>query len=194
MNIKDNNNNNNNNNYNNNNNNNNNNLNEEEESDEDLFEGNNFYAYYVCPHCNKNYCIRCGNYISDINIISKIHKHFLFYITFNNREFAKYILSYNITTNFDRDFKYFYENSKTEKINDIASHFMVKCDACLEFPIRPLRWKCTNCVSKNICDKCKLKIENKENGYKELMWKLTYEGCDPHQHVFMKILFDCFAY
>ena len=176
------------------NNNENNKINEEEESDEDLFEGNYFYGYFVCPHCKQNYCIRCGNYISDINFVQKIHKHFLFYITFNNREFAKYILSYNITTNFDRDFKYFYENSKTEKIVDIASHFMVKCDACLEFPIRPVRWKCANCVSKNICDKCKSKIENKENGYKDLIWKLTHEGCDPHQHVFMKILFDCFAY
>jgi hypothetical protein len=49
-------------------------------------------------------------------------------------------------------------------------------------------------VSKNICDKCKEKIENKSNGYKQLIWKLTHEGCDPNQHVFMKILFDCFAY
>ena len=64
----------------------------------------------------------------------------------------KYILNYNIFTNHDLDFKYFIENSKTEKLVDIASHYQVKCDSCCAFPIRSVRWKCCNCVSKNICD------------------------------------------
>ena len=123
-----------------------------------------------------------------------IHKHFLLYISTENRIFSKFILLYNIKTNHDLDFKYFYENSKTEKLIEIASHYMVKCDGCLQFPIRPIRWKCCNCVSKNICDKCRSKILTRENGYEDLLWNLHHGGCDPIQHVFMKILFDCFAY
>ena len=154
----------------------------------------NYFAYYFCSKCNKIYCYKCGNEMTDIKTVQKLHKHFLFYLTSNNRLYSKYILKFNATTNHDLDFKYFKGNAKTEKMGEIAIHYMVKCDACLQFPIRTTRWKCCNCFSKNLCDKCKNIIEAKEEGYEELLWNLVNAGCKPNQHVFMKILFDCFAY
>ena len=182
-----------------NNNNKNNNLNDsisyEFSNDEDeIFTANNYFGFYYCTTCNNNYCYKCGESITDLQKINNIHKHFLLYISTENRIFSKFILLYNIKANHDLDFKYFYENSKTEKLVEIASHFMVKCDGCLQFPIRSIRWKCCNCVSKNLCDKCRKKILTRENGYEDLLWNLHHVGCDPIQHVFMKILFDCFAY
>ena len=167
---------------------------DEEEDNEKEFNSMNYFAYYFCAKCNKIYCYKCGNDMTDIKILQKIHKHFMFYLTSNNRLYSKYILKFNADTNHDLDFRYFLGNAKTEKMGDIAIHYMVKCDACLQFPIRTIRWKCCNCFSKNLCDKCKTKIENKDEGYEELLWTLSNTGCKPSQHVFMKILFDCFAY
>ena len=167
---------------------------DEEEDNEKEFNSMNYFAYYFCAKCNKIYCYKCGNDMTDIKILQKIHKHFMFYLTSNNRLYSKYILKFNADTNHDLDFRYFLGNAKTEKMGDIAIHYMVKCDACLQFPIRTIRWKCCNCFSKNLCDKCKTKIENKDEGYEELLWNLSNTGCKPSQHVFMKILFDCFAY
>ena len=167
---------------------------DEEEDNEKEFNSMNYFAYYFCAKCNKIYCYKCGNDMTDIKILQKIHKHFMFYLTSNNRLYSKYILKFNADTNHDLDFRYFLGNAKTEKMGDIAIHYMVKCDACLRFPIRTIRWKCCNCFSKNLCDKCKTKIENKDEGYEELLWNLSNTGCKPSQHVFMKILFDCFAY
>ena len=154
----------------------------------------NYFAYYFCSKCNKIYCYKCGNEMTDIKTVQKLHKHFLFYLTSNNRLYSKYILKFNATTNHDLDFKYFKGNAKTEKMGEIAIHYMVKCYACLQFQIITTRWKCCNCFSKNLCDKCKNIIEAKEEGYEELLWNLVNSGCKPNQHVFMKILFDCFAY
>ena len=167
---------------------------DEEEDNEKEFNSMNYFAYYFCAKCNKIYCYKCGNEMTDIKILQKIHKHFMFYLTSNNRLYSKYILKFNADTSHDLDFRYFLGNAKTEKMGDIAIHYMVKCDACLQFPIRTIRWKCCNCFSKNLCDKCKTKIENKDEGYEELLWNLSNTGCKPSQHVFMKILFDCFAY
>ena len=167
---------------------------DEEEDNEKEFNSMNYFAYYFCAKCNKIYCYKCGNEMTDIKILQKMHKHFMFYLTSNNRLYSKYILKFNADTSHDLDFRYFLGNAKTEKMGDIAIHYMVKCDACLQFPIRTIRWKCCNCFSKNLCDKCKTKIENKEEGYEELLWNLSNTGCKPSQHVFMKILFDCFAY
>ena len=167
---------------------------DEEEDNEKEFNSMNYFAYYFCAKCNKIYCYKCGNEMTDIKILQKMHKHFMFYLTSNNRLYSKYILKFNADTNHDLDFRYFLGNAKTEKMGDIAIHYMVKCDACLQFPIRTIRWKCCNCFSKNLCDKCKTKIENKDEGYEELLWNLSNTGCKPSQHVFMKILFDCFAY
>ena len=166
----------------------------EEDDNEKEFNSMNYFAYYFCAKCNKIYCYKCGNDMTDIKTVQKLHKHFLFYLTSNNRLYSKYILKFNATTNHDLDFRYFTGNAKTEKMGDIAIHYMVKCDACLQFPIRTTRWKCCNCFSKNLCDKCKNIIEAKEEGYEELLWNLVNAGCKPNQHVFMKILFDCFAY
>jgi hypothetical protein len=167
---------------------------DEEEDNEKEFNSMNYFAYYFCAKCNKIYCYKCGNEMTDIKLLQKMHKHFMFYLTSNNRLYSKYILKFNADTNHDLDFRYFLGNAKTEKMGDIAIHYMVKCDACLQFHIRTIRWKCCNCFSKNLCDKCKTKIENKEEGYEELLWNLSNTGCKPSQHVFMKILFDCFAY
>ena len=168
-------------------------INEEDENEKE-FNSMNYFAYYFCSKCNKIYCYKCGNDMTDIKTVQKLHKHFLFYLTSNNRLYSKYILKFNATTNHDLDFRYFQNNAKTEKMGEIAIHYMVKCDACLQFPIRTTRWKCCNCFSKNLCDKCKNIIETKEEGYEELLWNLINAGCKPNQHVFMKILFDCFAY
>ena len=167
---------------------------DEDEDNEKEFNSMNYFAYYFCAKCNKIYCYKCGNEMSDIKIVQKMHKHFMFYLTSNNRLYSKYILKFNADTSHDLDFRYFTGNAKTEKMGEIAIHYMVKCDACLQFPIRTTRWKCCNCFSKNLCDKCKTKIENKEEGFEELLLNLVNTGCKPNQHVFMKILFDCFAY
>jgi len=166
----------------------------EEDDNEKEFNSMNYFAYYFCSKCNQIYCYKCGNEMTDIKTVQKLHKHFMFYLTSNNRLYSKYILKFNATTNHDLDFRYFTSNAKTEKMGEIAIHYMVKCDACLQFPIRTTRWKCCNCFSKNLCDKCKNIIEAKEEGYEELLWNLVNAGCKPNQHVFMKILFDCFAY
>ena len=166
----------------------------EEDDNEKEFNSMNYFAYYFCAKCNKIYCYKCGNDMTDIKTVQKLHKHFLFYLTSNNRLYSKYILKFNATTNHDLDFRYFTGKKKKKKMGDIAIHYMVKCDACLQFPIRTTRWKCCNCFSKNLCDKCKNIIEAKEEGYEELLWNLVNAGCKPNQHVFMKILFDCFAY
>ena len=138
---------------------------DEEEDNEKEFNSMNYFAYYFCAKCNKIYCYKCGNEMTDIKILQKMHKHFMFYLTSNNRLYSKYILKFNADTSHDLDFRYFLGNAKTEKMGDIAIHYMVKCDACLQFPIRTIRWKCCNCFSKNLCDKCKTKIENKDVGY-----------------------------
>ena len=164
------------------------------QDEDEEFNSLNYFSYYFCAECNKNFCYKCGNEMTDIKLVPKMHKHFMFYLTSNNRLYSKYILKFNSTTNHDLDFRYFFENAKTEKMSDIAIHYMVKCDACLQFPIRTIRWKCCNCFAKNLCHKCKTIIENKEEGYDELMWNMVHTGCDPNQHVFMKILFDCFSY
>lgn len=163
-------------------------------SDEEL-DTDSYFAYYFCSTCNDYFCYSCGNEITDPTNTSKMHKHFLMYIHSNNKLYMKYILLYNAETNHDMEFKYFFENSKTEKLVDIASHYQVKCDSCLAFPIRTVRWKCCNCVSRNICDKCKRRIESKDpNYYEKILWNMHEVGCDPLQHVFMKVLFDCFVY
>lgn len=167
---------------------------DQDEEDEGSFNTSNYYSYYYCYKCNENYCFKCGNLMTDLQSISRLHNHFLFYITTHNRIYSKYILLYNIETEHEQDFRYFFENAKTEKFNEIACHYMVKCDACLQFPIKTTRWKCCNCVSKNLCDKCKIKLETKSEGYEDSLWNLHHVGCDPIQHVFMKIIFDCFVY
>ena len=166
-----------------------------DEISEEEMDTDNYFAYYFCSTCNEFYCYNCGNAITDVTDTQKMHKHFLLYIHTNNRLYMKYILNYNIDTSHDMDFKYFFENSKTEKLSEIASHYQVKCDSCLSFPIRTVRWKCCNCVSRNICDKCKTRLETKdEEYYEDIIWNMHHVGCDPLHHVFMKVLFDCFVY
>lgn len=161
----------------------------------DVEKEDNYFACFYCKQCNQTFCVECGNEITDITVTNLLHKHFLYYIHTNNRVYMKYILSYNVDTSHDMDFKYFFENAKTEKLVDIASHFQAKCDSCLAFPIRTIRWKCCNCVCKNICDRCKIRIEKKDpKFYDDILWNMHQVNCDPLQHVFMKILFDCFAY
>lgn len=164
-------------------------------SESELDNNETYFAYYFCSTCNEIFCIKCGEEITDIMNTKKMHNHFLFYVHTNNKLYMKYILLYNVETSHETDFKYFFENAKTEKLSDLASHYQVKCDSCLSFPVRTVRWKCCNCISKNICDVCEKRLENKEDGYYEdIIWNMHQVGCDPLQHVFMKIIFDCFVY
>ena len=124
-----------------------------------------------------------------------MHKHFLFYLHFQNQLYTKYILAYNLENSHDSDFKYFFENVNTGNYNEIKTHYQVKCDGCLSFPIKTYRWKCCNCIGKNICDTCKTRIETRAEGYYEkILWNVQHVGCDPIHHVFRKIIFDCFVY
>ncbi|MCQ2820875.1 MAG: hypothetical protein MJ252_26755 [archaeon] len=166
-----------------------------ENSDSEMEENERFFGYFYCSTCKANFCFQCGNEITDVTEVQNMHKHFLFYLHNNNRIYMKYIIDYNMKANYDRDFKYFLENAKTEKLVDIASHYQVKCDSCLAFPIKTVRWKCCNCCSKNICDDCMRLLENKDpDHYEEILWNMHQVGCDPLQHVFLKVLFDCFSY
>jgi hypothetical protein len=151
---------------------------------------------YYCSKCEIHFCKNCGDHLSDLNYPNQVHNHHLYYLHNNNRLFAKYILAYNFENNYDFDFKYYQENTKTPKyINDIKNHYQVSCDACKCFPITTQRWKCCNCIFKNICNNCKLGAENTEDANHPLIIKnLEIQGCDARSHVFMKIVFDSFVY
>ena len=151
---------------------------------------------YYCSKCEIHICKNCGDHLSDLNYPNQVHNHHLYYLHNNNRLYAKYILAYNFENNYDFDFKYYQENTKTPKyINDIKNHYQVSCDACKCFPITTQRWKCCNCIFKNICDNCKLGAENTEDSnYPIIIKNLEIQGCDARSHVFMKIVFDSFVY
>ena len=80
-------------------------------------------------------------------------------------------------------------------INDVKTHYQVKCEGCFAFPIRTTRWKCCNCLYKNVCDNCMEYVNHKISPYYEsIMKNFESVGCDPIQHVFTKIIFDGFVY
>jgi hypothetical protein len=151
---------------------------------------------YYCFKCAIHLCKNCGDHLSDLNFPNQVHNHHLFYLHNNNRLFSKYILSYNFQNNYDFDFKYYQENTKTPKyINDIKNHYQVSCDACRSFPITTNRWKCCNCIFKNICDNCKCGAEDEKNPNHQMILKnLEIQGCNGVNHVFMKVVFDSFVY
>lgn len=151
---------------------------------------------FYCSPCKAYFCVSCGESLTDINYLDKIHNHFLYYIHPGTSHFMKYILAYNSENSYDFDFKYFLDNCKTDKfVYDVKYHFQVKCDGCLSFPIKCVRWKCCNCIFKNLCDNCRTNIENKDpNCYEDIMHNFEVNGCDPNQHVFQKIIFDSFVY
>ena len=150
-------------------------------------------------------CYECGNKKSDIhNNPDKIHEHNLILLRNSNKYFAKYILTYNLENTYEADFKYFNMNHFEKDLNYYKTHYQVKCDGCLTFPIKTTRWKCCNCVFRNLCDKCFCsltifsdKMDNIDN-YKEFNEEITRNlgklGCDATEHVFMKILFDGYFY
>jgi len=151
---------------------------------------------YYCFKCATHFCKNCGDHLSNLNFPNQVHNHHLYYLHNNNRLFSKYILSYNFQNNYDFDFKYYQENTKTPKyINDIKNHYQVSCDACRSFPITTSRWKCCNCIFKNICDNCKNASEDVSNpNHQTTLRNLEIQGCNAVNHVFMKVIFDSFVY
>lgn len=171
------------------------NLNDSGITEDCLSINNQFY----CAICRAYFCKSCGDSKTDLSMPDKLHNHFLYYLTPRNKYFMKFILMYNYDNTYEFDFKYFQENRKTNKfIHDIKHHYQVKCDGCLGFPIKSARWKCCNCIFKNICDNCKSTVENHENkfadNYESIMYNMEVVGCNPLEHVFMKIVFDSFVY
>jgi hypothetical protein len=182
-------------------------LNSEKENFDEFVERNNstimssentvtVNPQYYCSQCNEYYCKSCGDSMTNLNLPEQIHSHFIYLITPRNLNFCKFILKYNEDNCYDFDFKYFQQNRKTDHyINDVKTHYQVKCEGCFAFPIRTARWKCCNCLYKNICDNCMEYVNNKISPYYEsIMKNFELVGCDPIQHVFTKIIFDGFVY
>lgn len=173
------------------------------------FEYNNLLQYY-CIFCNFNLCYECGNKLSDINYPDLNHKHFLILLRKTNKYFSRYILYHNFENDYNIDFKYYSFNHFPKDLKQFKIHFQVKCDGCLKFPISSIRWKCCNCVYKNLCNECfqiilfasntilEDKINNKQISndeyFQEIISKMHQLGCDPVHHVFMKILIDGYFY
>lgn len=151
---------------------------------------------YYCIYCNEFYCKECGDSMTNLNLPEHIHNHFMYFITPKNLNFCKFLLKYNEDNCYDFDFKYFQQNRKIDNyINDVKTHYQVKCEGCFAFPIRTTRWKCCNCLYKNVCDNCMEYVNQKISPYYEsIMKNFESVGCDPIQHVFTKIIFDGFVY
>jgi hypothetical protein len=150
---------------------------------------------YYCHPCKLHFCIDCGEHVTDINVYNNMHKHFLYVLHPGTKYFMKYIVAYNPDESFEFDFKYFEENKAPKFINDIKTHYQVKCDGCLSFPIKTTRWKCCNCLFKNLCNVCKDLMNNKDHQfYEEILYNLMVAGCNPLEHVFLKVVFDIFSY
>jgi hypothetical protein len=123
-----------------------------------------------------------------------MHLHFLHFLHPDTKYYMKYIVAYNPDDSFEFDFKYFEENKSLKYVNDIKTHYQVKCDGCLAFSIKTTRWKCCNCLFKNMCDGCKNILSDKENQfYDEILYNFKVGGCNPLGHVFMKIIFNFFC-
>jgi len=152
---------------------------------------------YYCSTCDIHLCRNCGDTISDINYPNKLHHHFLFYLHKYCDYFRRYILTYNFANKYEDVFRYYDENKTNNYLKECNTHFQVKCDGCLVYPIKSTRWKCCNCIFKNICNNCKRIIENKQQDdcfYDEIIYNLSSHGCNPLEHVFQKITIDSFVY
>lgn len=155
---------------------------------------------YYCPICSVHFCLNCANSITDIiSNPDKLHKHFMILLTNNRKYFSKYVLEHNVTNTYSNDFKYFQFNHflKDSKYNQV--HHQTKCDACKVVPFKSTRWKCCNCVFKNLCDPCfqlgnSISVLPKDKDLaNEVKTVMRGVGCDAERHVFMKIVFDgCF--
>lgn len=163
-----------------------------------------YLTQYFCPFCPFHCCYDCGNKITSIKNPKKMHNHNLIMLRNSNINFIKYILQNNVDNDYQLDFKYFQNNNFPRDINHYKTHYQAKCDGCLCFPIKTTRWKCCNCVFKNLCDRCfstvnffndKQKDENQFLGFKQdIIENLKKVECDPIEHVFMKIEFDGYFY
>ena len=152
---------------------------------------------YYCPICNIHFCIDCAQSVSDIvNRPSKVHKHFLVYLHKNNKYYCNFVLENNSLNSYSDDFKYFSFNHFQKDLKYNKTHHNTKCDGCKVVPIKNIRWKCCNCVYKNLCDKCYAfgLLEDKSEFSFEVKENLNKLGCDPEEHVFMKIVFDGYFY
>ena len=152
---------------------------------------------YYCSTCDIYLCKKCGDSVSNLNHPDKVHNHYLFYLHKNCDYFRRFILSYNFKNKYEDVFKYFDENKINNYITECKTHFQVKCDGCMIFPINTTRWKCCNCIFKNLCDKCKKIIDYHENQnifFEEIITNMSSHGCYPKEHVFQKIIFDSFVY
>jgi len=149
--------------------------------------------HYYCQICELYWCLRCGNALSNMERPELLHKHFLFYLRPSNNYFSKYVLEYNQELDNDKDFKYFSDNIVSKEFVKLnRSHYHTKCDGCLIFPIKTVRWRCLNCIFKNLCNDCMTTCENHLTFSDEITQRLRLVGCDPLEHVFQKIVFDGF--
>jgi hypothetical protein len=151
---------------------------------------------YFCNECNCHLCKQCGEDITSLQNLEECHEHFLYFFSIKNKDFMNLVLKYNTDNCYDFDFKYFNEHKKLkEYIKNIQTHYQVKCEGCLSFPIKNVRWKCTNCIFKNMCDSCRNYIENKiQPFYDEILFNMQHNDCKPNEHIFMKIIFDDFVF
>lgn len=158
-------------------------------------ENNVFYDQFICLICNKCYCLECANNQTDIRNPLNIHKHFLVFLHSKNYFFSKYILSHNTSNIYSDEFKYFQFNNSGKDYLFNSTHHHIKCDGCKIVPIKNIRWKCCNCIFKNLCDSCfKHSFNIKSLFNQEIIQNLKINGCDPIEHVFMKIIFDGYYY
>jgi len=149
--------------------------------------------HYYCLFCDLYYCKNCGNQISNVFKPEHLHNHFLIYLRPSNLYFANYVLDYVEEIDNTPDFKYFNDNTVSKDFIQLYSnHFHTKCDGCMSFPIKTVRWKCLNCMFKNLCNDCLMMCENKFLFSEEIYQRLKSVGCDPICHVFQKIVFDGF--
>lgn len=198
-----------------------NNYNFEQNDSNDFYQFNsldfNHLHQYICSFCNYHLCYECGNKVSNIDNPNNCHNHHLLLLRNTNRHFIKYVLKHNCENQYTMDFKYFQVNHFPNDLKMFKIHYQAKCDGCLVFPITTTRWKCCNCVYKNLCDKCFSAVtffsDKSDNNYnssyrqtlgknsssehdysEEIKYNLKRVGCDAVLHVFMKIIFDGYFY
>ena len=173
----------------------------EEEEDLSSTENDKNYYYknqYYCIFCDKSYCENCANEVTDIyNKPYKVHNHFLLLLTDKNKGFAELILESNFLNKYGDEYKYFKSNNISKITEGSNKHFYSKCDSCKISPIMHIRWKCCNCIFRNVCDNC-FSFLSSNNDNTDLSYEVRHNlkslNCDLDTHVFMKIIYDGYYY